>query len=111
MREIHTIEEFDRLLAAGATLDDTVVQGVDLSDRTDALLATRCGGLEAVVRDDEEMLLVPAGSTDALVAGLRRLLDDADLRERLARSGRARVERDLSFRLRDAWNNTRRMAG
>lgn len=61
------------------------------------LLATRCGGVEAVVRDDVEALLVPISSTKALEDGLVRLASDSALRSRLARSGRERVERDFSF--------------
>lgn len=61
------------------------------------LLATRCGGVEAVVRDEEEALLVPTGSVDALTEGLSRLAHDPALRQRLAQAARARVERDFSF--------------
>ncbi len=64
------------------------------------VLATRCGGLEAFGRDGEDMLLVDAGSSAALAAGLERLARDPGLRARLARSARARVERDASFRAR-----------
>jgi glycosyltransferase involved in cell wall biosynthesis len=61
------------------------------------VLATRCGGLEAVGRDGEDMLLVPAGSVDALTSGLLRLATDEPLRARLARAARARVVRDFGF--------------
>ncbi len=61
------------------------------------LLATRCGGVEAVVRDDVEAVLVPVSSSKALEDGLVRLAADASLRLRLARTGRDRVERDFSF--------------
>jgi len=61
------------------------------------LLATRCGGVEAVVRDDEEALLVPISSSKALEDGLVRLASDPGLRARLASESRKRVERDFSF--------------
>lgn len=61
------------------------------------LLATRCGGVEAVVRDEVEALLVPISSSKALEEGLVRLASDSALRSRLARAGRERVERDYSF--------------
>jgi len=64
------------------------------------VVATRCGGLEAFGRDGEDMLLVPAGSAEALAAGIERLARDEGLRARLARGARARVERDASFRRR-----------
>jgi predicted Rossmann-fold nucleotide-binding protein len=44
MREIHSLAEFDALLASGGGLDGVVVQGVDLSNRTDALLGATCAG-------------------------------------------------------------------
>lgn len=61
------------------------------------VLATRCGGLEAVGRDGEDMLLVPAGSVEALASGLVRLASEPALREGLARAARARVVRDFGF--------------
>jgi len=61
------------------------------------VLATRCGGVEAAVRDDVEGLLVPPGSVEALESGLVRLAADPNLRARLARAGRERVEREFSF--------------
>lgn len=61
------------------------------------VLATRCGGMQAFGRDGEDMLLVDAGSTEALVDGLARLASDRTLRERLAHAARARIERDFSF--------------
>ena len=64
------------------------------------VLATRCGGIEAFGRDGTDMLTVPAGSADALAGGLRRLAGDAGLRERLAKTARARIEAEFSFRRR-----------
>ncbi len=61
------------------------------------LLATRCGGVEAVVHDQVEALLVRSGSSDELSEGLVRLAADAVLRNRLAHAGRERVEREFSF--------------
>lgn len=61
------------------------------------LLATRCGGVEAVVRDDVEALLLFAGSTKSLEDGLVRLSRDVALRSRLASAGRERVVHDYSF--------------
>jgi glycosyltransferase involved in cell wall biosynthesis len=61
------------------------------------VVATRCGGLDAFGRDGEDMLLVDAGSAEALERGLERLVRDPDLRARLARAARARIERELTF--------------
>lgn len=44
MREIHTIDEFDAYLDRHRSLDDVIVQGVDLSDRSVAIQAVTCAG-------------------------------------------------------------------
>lgn len=61
------------------------------------VLATRCGGMEAFAKDEEDALLVGANSTDELARGLERLAGDASLRAKLARTARAKIERDYSF--------------
>ncbi len=61
------------------------------------VVATRCGGLQAFGRDEEDMLLVEVGSVAALEKGLEQVARDAALRQRLARNARVRVERELSF--------------
>lgn len=61
------------------------------------VLATRCGGMEAFAKADEDALLVGTDSADELERGLARLADDASLRARLARTARAKIERDYSF--------------
>jgi glycosyltransferase involved in cell wall biosynthesis len=62
------------------------------------VVATRLGtGVEFVNRDGETGLLVPPGDASALAGALNRLLGDAQLRERLGRAGRARVEREFSI--------------
>jgi glycosyltransferase involved in cell wall biosynthesis len=62
-----------------------------------AVLATRCGGLEAFGRDGDDMLLVEPGSAAALAAGLERLARDAGLRRRLVQAARSRVEQEHGF--------------
>ena len=54
-----------------------------------ALVATDVGGVPGLVGD--AALLVPPGDVDAVDAGVRRLLDDADLRAAYAERGRARA--------------------
>ncbi|HVL81586.1 MAG TPA: glycosyltransferase family 4 protein [Actinomycetota bacterium] len=56
------------------------------------LVTTTGGALPEVTGPDGEAALhVPPGSPDAIAAAIARLLDDPDLRARLARGGRARV--------------------
>jgi glycosyltransferase involved in cell wall biosynthesis len=48
------------------------------------VVATRVGGVPEVVHDDVNGLLVPSGSPEALADALARLVDDEQLRQRLA---------------------------
>jgi glycosyltransferase involved in cell wall biosynthesis len=57
-----------------------------------ALVATTGGAIPEVAGPDgETCLAVPPGDADALAAALGRVLDDGELRRRLAAAGRARV--------------------
>jgi glycosyltransferase involved in cell wall biosynthesis len=62
--------------------------------RGKAVIGTTPGGHTDMLVDGESGLLVPSGDVDALAAAMRRLLDDAALRERL---GRAALERARLF--------------
>ncbi|HET7694625.1 MAG TPA: glycosyltransferase [Vicinamibacterales bacterium] len=55
-------------------------------------------GVPWVNQHERTGLIVPAGDADALRAGMRRLMDDAPLRARLGREGRARVEAAFTMR-------------
>ena len=74
------------------------------------VIATSVGGVPEVVRDGVNGLLVPPGSPEAFADAVRRLVDDGELRNRLARSAagsvadlsRARVYGELERLLREA---------
>ena len=59
------------------------------------LVASNTGGLADTVVDGETGLLVPPGDADALAAGIRRLLEDPQLRVRL---GQAAAQRAAEYR-------------
>ncbi|MFY1676701.1 glycosyltransferase family 4 protein [Streptomyces sp. WMMC905] len=62
------------------------------------LLATTGGAVPEVAgTDGETCLAVPPGDSDALAAGLSRLLGDRTLRERLGAAGRERVLRHFTW--------------
>lgn len=61
------------------------------------VLATRSGGMQEFARDGEDALLCDPGSVDELERGLAQLSSAADLRARLARNARRRIEADCSF--------------
>jgi phosphatidyl-myo-inositol alpha-mannosyltransferase len=55
------------------------------------LVASDLAGYRAVARDGREALLVPPDAPSHLAAAVARLLDDAELRDALVRSGRQRA--------------------
>jgi glycosyltransferase involved in cell wall biosynthesis len=61
-----------------------------------AVVASSVGGIPEIVRDGDNGLLVPARDAAALTSALARVLDDAGLRERLARQARATIARHYS---------------
>jgi glycosyltransferase involved in cell wall biosynthesis len=62
------------------------------------VIASRVGGVPNVVRDGVDGLLFESGDQRALESHLNRLLEDADLRNKLASAGRAHVEADYGTR-------------
>ena len=69
----------------------------------EAVVTTRFGSVEELVRDGETGLLVPPRDPGALAAALRRLDEDEPLRARLAATGRAAVARDYDLDRTAAW--------
>ena len=67
-----------------------------------AIVASRIGQLQRLIRDGETGLLVEPGNAAELAAAVRRLRDDAGLRVRLARNARSEVERRHTWRMRAA---------
>jgi glycosyltransferase involved in cell wall biosynthesis len=70
----------------GSVLIEAAACGVPIA-------ATTAGGIPEVVESGETGLLAPPRNPEALANALLRLIDDADLRRRLAAEGRARVSR------------------
>lgn len=63
-----------------------------------AVVATAVGGIPEAVSDHDSALLVPPRDVAALVTALRTLLEDSDLRSRLARRAREIVTTRFSSR-------------
>ncbi len=60
------------------------------------VIASAVGGLGEAIVSGESGLLVPPAAPDAVALAIRQVLADPALARRLARAGRARVERDFS---------------
>jgi len=67
------------------------------------VIATRIAGIPELVRDGQNGLLVAPGDTDATASAARALLEDAELRNRLAAAGRATIEHDYDIRAESRW--------
>jgi len=61
-------------------------------------VTTHITGIPELIRDGVDGLLVPPSDLDALVKALGCLIDDADLRRRIGKSGRARVVEHYDLR-------------
>jgi glycosyltransferase involved in cell wall biosynthesis len=60
-------------------------------------VATAIMGVPELIRDDHEGLLIAPSDTKALTEGIERLIDDPELRNRLAIAGRAKVLQDYDL--------------
>lgn len=76
--------------AFGTTLLEALAMGVPV-------VASNSGGVPDIVEPDVSGILVPPQDGHALAAGLQQLIDDPDLRRRLAQTGRELVERRFRF--------------
>jgi glycosyltransferase involved in cell wall biosynthesis len=56
------------------------------------IVATSSAGVRECVTDDQDALLVPVGDPGALAAALGRVIEESDLRERLARGAEAAAD-------------------
>ncbi|MEM9417713.1 MAG: glycosyltransferase family 4 protein [Planctomycetota bacterium] len=63
-----------------------------------ATIATDAGGVGEIITDGEDGKLVPPGNADALAAAIRELAENNELRERLAKAGRASIIRNFDSR-------------
>jgi glycosyltransferase involved in cell wall biosynthesis len=61
------------------------------------VVATAAPGIRDVVQNEQTGLLVPVAAPGELAAAIRRIIDDAALRERLVENGRAEVLRHFNW--------------
>jgi colanic acid/amylovoran biosynthesis glycosyltransferase len=60
-------------------------------------VSTPVNGIPELISHEQTGLLALPGDIDSLVVQLRRMLSDVELRERLAKAGRTKVERDFNL--------------
>jgi glycosyltransferase involved in cell wall biosynthesis len=60
-------------------------------------VAYRAGGIADVIRSGQDGLLVPCGQVDALSTAIRHYFGDFAMRERLGKTGFARLKKDFDW--------------
>lgn len=61
------------------------------------IIATGVGGNPEIVHDNDTGLLIPAKDAQALYSAMKLLINDASLREKLAKNARAQYEQRFVF--------------
>lgn len=61
------------------------------------VVATDVGGISELVEDGVTGILVPPGDCEAMASGIKNLLQDSDLRERMGASGLKKIKEEFSF--------------
>ena len=62
-----------------------------------SVVATRIAGIPELVTNEHSGLIVTPGDANAITRAICRLLGDPELRNRLARAGREKVEREFNI--------------
>ena len=62
------------------------------------VIATQVGGMESIMLDNQDGVLIPPGDINALITNILNLLDNPQRRSELGHSARFRVEIDFSVR-------------
>ncbi len=63
-----------------------------------AIVATEVGGIPEMILDGESGILIRPGDIDSLISGIHKILIDPQLREKLGRNARKRVERQFTLK-------------
>lgn len=85
------------VVAASGRADGIPVALMEAMALARPVVTTPVSGIPELVEDGVDGLLVPPADPMALADALARLADDPSLAERLARAGRARIERDFEL--------------
>jgi glycosyltransferase involved in cell wall biosynthesis len=67
------------------------------------VVATNIAGIPELIDHERSGLLIPPGDAIATANAIHRLVEDANLRNRLAISGRQKIERDFNIHIEARW--------
>lgn len=94
VRKVFELMDLYVLSSTREGLPNTVLEAMAMEV---PIVSTDVDGVKEAVSDQREAFLVPPQDSPALAAGIERMLDDTELRQRLARQARQKVEAEFSF--------------
>jgi glycosyltransferase involved in cell wall biosynthesis len=94
VRQVFELMDLYVLSSTREGLPNTVLEAMAMEV---PIVSTDVDGVKEAVADQREAFLVPAQDSAKLAEGIARMLDDRELRERLARDARKKVETEFSF--------------
>jgi glycosyltransferase involved in cell wall biosynthesis len=94
VRKVFELMDLYVLSSTREGLPNTVLEAMAMQV---PIVSTDVDGVKEAVTDQREAFLVPPQDSPKLAEGIARMLDDRELRTRLARQARATVESDFSF--------------
>lgn len=94
VRKVFELMDLYVLSSTREGLPNTVLEAMAMGI---PIVSTDVDGVKEAVTHDREALLVPPQDSAQLAHGIERMLDDAELRQRLARNAREKVESQFSF--------------
>jgi glycosyltransferase involved in cell wall biosynthesis len=94
VRQVYDMTDIYVLSSTREGLPNTVLEAMAMEV---PIVATDVDGVREAVLPGSEALVVPARDPERLAGGIRSLLDDPGLGEKLSRAAREKVEREFSF--------------
>lgn len=94
VRKVFELMDIYALSSTREGLPNTVLEAMSMEV---PIVSTDVDGVKEAVAAEREAVLVPAQNPALLAAALERVLDDPDLRQRLTREARRKVETEFSF--------------
>ncbi len=95
--EVLSLMEAGNIFVMPSRSEGTPIALLEAAALRKPILATSVGGIPELLKDEEECLLVPSPDLPKLVTGIRKLIQDDGLAERLAENAHRRVLRDFTL--------------
>jgi glycosyltransferase involved in cell wall biosynthesis len=87
------------LVVLPSLIEATSISGLEAMSTGKALVGTCVGGIPEIIEQGNNGLLVPSANAKKLAEAIIELIRDKDLREKMGRAGRRRVENEFSWQI------------